>query len=238
MSFAAKNAVVLLSGGLDSTTVLAWARSEGRQVDALSFAYGQRHQGELACAARQAKQLGARSHRVVELTHLGDWVAQKSSLVAGSKLAVPQGEDPTRDEIPNTYVPARNTLFLSYALALAECVDATEIWIGVNALDYSGYPDCRPEFIAAFESLGNLATASAVTGTSLKIRAPLQDLRKFEIIQKATQLGVDLSDTVSCYSPTTGAQGELLACGQCDSCKLRKEGFLAAKVPDPTRYAE
>lgn len=231
-----KNAVVLLSGGLDSTTVLAWAKAQGREVDALSFAYGQRHQGELECAARQAKRLGARSHQIVELSQMGAWVARKSSLVAASDLKVPQGQDPTRNEIPNTYVPARNTLFLSYALALAECVDATEIWIGVNALDYSGYPDCRPEFIEAFSKLANLATRSAVTGSTLEICAPLQNLRKSEIIVKAKQLGVDLADTVSCYAPTTNAAGEVLACGQCDSCKLRKEGFLAAKVPDPTRY--
>lgn len=232
-----KNAVVLLSGGLDSTTVLAWARSQGREVDALSFSYGQRHQGELACAARQAKRFGARSHQIVELAQMGTWVARKSSLVAGSALEVPQGQDPAREEIPNTYVPARNTLFLSYALALAECVDATEIWIGVNALDYSGYPDCRPEFIDAFSKLANLATRSAVTGSPLSICAPLQDLHKSEIILKATQLGVDLADTVSCYAPNTDEKEQLVACGRCDSCKLRKAGFVAADIPDPTRYA-
>lgn len=230
------NAVVLLSGGLDSSTVLAWARSEGRDVHALSFSYGQRHGGELACAALQAERFAARQHHVVELSHLSRWAAPKSSLMQDSSLMVPLDEAPERDEIPNTYVPARNTLFLSYALALAECVDASEIWIGVNALDYSGYPDCRPEFISAFERMANLATASAVQGQALKIRAPLQDLRKSEIIRKAVELGVDLADTVSCYSPQVNEAGQTLACGRCDSCELRRAGFAAAGVSDPTRY--
>lgn len=230
-------AVVLLSGGLDSTTLLAWARNEGREVDALSFSYGQRHSQELQCAARQAQRWGAKSHRVVELSHMAQWVAAKSSLVSGSSLEVPLDKTPGRDEIPNTYVPARNTLFLSYALALAECVDASEIWIGVNALDYSGYPDCRPEFIEAFAKLANLATCSGVQGEGIAIRAPLTLLGKAEIVAKATELGVDLQDTVSCYHPSIGPNGETLACGRCDSCELRRAGFAAAKIPDPTRYA-
>lgn len=230
-------AVVLLSGGLDSSTVLAWARNEGREVDALSFSYGQRHRAELDCAARQAQRFGVRSHRVVELSLMAQWVAAKSSLVGASSLKVPLDQEAGRDEIPNTYVPARNTLFLSYALALAECEDATEIWIGVNALDYSGYPDCRPDFIDAFERMANLATRSAVQGDKLKIRAPLQHLSKADIVKKADVLGVDLSDTISCYAPEIGESGEILACGRCDSCKLRRAGFAKAQIADPTRYA-
>lgn len=231
-------AVVLLSGGLDSTTVMAWALAEGRKVHALSFSYGQRHRVELDCARRQAERMGAQSHRVVELEQMSGWVAKKSSLVGCSSLKVPLDREPSSTDIPNTYVPARNTLFLSYALALAECEDASEIWIGVNALDYSGYPDCRPDFISAFEKLANLATRAGVQEGSMRIRAPLQDLRKSEIILKASQLSVDLADTISCYSPQILGDSSALACGRCESCRLRKEGFAAAKQPDPTRYVE
>lgn len=232
----ASAAVVLLSGGLDSTTVMAWALAEGRCVHALSFSYGQRHQVELAYARRQAERMGARSHRVVELEQMSGWAAKKSSLVGASALTVPLDRKPSDTDIPNTYVPARNTLFLSYALALAECEDANEIWIGVNALDYSGYPDCRPEFVRAFEKLANLATRAGVEQGAIRIRAPLQDLRKSEIILKAGELGVDLSDTLSCYAPHFLEDGSALACGRCESCRLRQEGFAAANQPDPTRY--
>lgn len=230
-------AVVLLSGGLDSTTVLAIATREAKQrVHALSFAYGQRHAIELRCAARQAARFGVAAHEVVDVSQLGKLVAHASSLVAASSLAVPAAsERADAHDIPSTYVPARNTLFLSYALAWAEALGALDIWIGVNAVDYSGYPDCRPEFIDAFERMANLATRVGVEGSTLRVHAPLIDLHKHEIIRRGLALGVDYADTTSCYDPRE--QGEqILACGRCESCSLRHQGFVDAGVADPTRY--
>ena len=233
----AKPAIVLLSGGLDSTTVLAIAAEEGRSIHTLSFAYGQRHELELGCARRQAEAFGAAVHETLDISDLGRLVAPRSSLIAGSDLAVPKArdvDDGTR--IPSTYVPARNTLFLSYALAWAEVVGADELWIGVNAYDYSGYPDCRPEYLEAFERMANLATKAGVEGSRLRVVAPLVNLRKHEIIARGAGLGVDYADTVSCYDPKAGAEGRPLACGDCDSCQLRKRGFVEAGIADPTRY--
>ena len=228
-------AVVLLSGGLDSTTVLALAAAEGRQLHALSFRYGQRHDVELTCAARQARRFGARAHEFVDLAHLGRLVAAGTSLLQTSEQAVPKDSNPAASEIPSTYVPARNTLFLAYALGWAEVLGAAEIWLGVNAVDYSGYPDCRPEFLAAFERLAAEATRAGVEGNPLKIRAPLITWSKSQIIQAGQAAGVDYSDTVSCYDPVV-TDGGPLACGRCDSCRLRRDGFTAASIPDPTRY--
>ncbi len=225
-------AVVLLSGGLDSTTVLALAAAEGRQTHALSFGYGQRHAVELECARRQATRLGARAHEVVDLGHVGRLVAAATSLVKASPLAVPKDATPGAGAIPNTYVPARNTLFLAYALAWAEALGASEIWLGVNALDYSGYPDCRPEFIAAFQQLATLATRAGVEGRPITLRTPLLHLSKAQIVRAGHELAVDYADTISCYDPVGS-----LACGHCDSCTLRRQGFLQAELPDPTRYA-
>ena len=221
-----KPAVILLSGGLDSATVLAIAREAGYACHALSLDYGQRHTAELAAAARVAKSLGAAEHRVIRLG-LGDI---GGSALTDDSIAVP--EIPT-EGIPVTYVPARNTVMLALALAWAEVLGARDIFIGVNAVDYSGYPDCRPEFIAAFEHMANLATRAGVEGAQLRIHAPLQMLSKADIIRRGAELGVDYAQTVSCYQATT----EGLACGRCDSCRLRREGFLAAGIPDPTRYA-
>ena len=218
-------AVVLLSGGLDSATVLAIAREAGYACHALSLEYGQRHTAELAAAARVAKQLGALEHRVMHLG-LGDI---GGSALTDPSIAVP--ETPS-DGIPVTYVPARNTVMLALALAWSEVLGARDIFIGVNAVDYSGYPDCRPEFIAAFERVANLATRAGVEGAQLAIHAPLQHLSKAEIIRRGVELGVDYAETVSCYQ----ADSEGRACGRCDSCRLRHEGFRAAGVPDPTRY--
>ncbi len=221
-----KPAVVLLSGGLDSATVLAIANAEKFRCFALSVHYGQRHQAELAAAKRIAAHLGAHEHRVmgVDLAGIG------GSVLTDSTRAVP--EAPTAG-IPATYVPARNTLLLSLALGWAEVIGALDIFVGVNAVDYSGYPDCRPEFIAAFESLARLATKAGVEGSRFKIQAPLIRLSKAEIIRKGIALGVDYGMTVSCYQ----ADGLGLACGRCDSCRLRAAGFAAAGVADPTRYA-
>ncbi|HYW04470.1 MAG TPA: 7-cyano-7-deazaguanine synthase QueC [Gammaproteobacteria bacterium] len=218
-------AVVLLSGGLDSATTLAVARGEGFRCHALSFRYGQRHDAELAAAARVAKQLGAREHRVMEI----DLAA-----FGGSALTDPDIEVPTApsDGIPVTYVPARNTIFLSFALGWAEVLGARDLFIGVNAVDYSGYPDCRPQFIKAFETLANLATRAGVEGGRFTIHAPLIDLSKAEIVRRGTELGVDYAGTVSCYQ----ADEEGRACGSCDACRLRAQGFREAGVPDPTRY--
>ena len=221
-----KPAVILLSGGLDSATVLAIAREAGYACHALSLDYGQRHTAELGAAARVAKSLGAAEHRVIRLG-LGDI---GGSALTDDAIAVP--ESPT-EGIPVTYVPARNTVMLALALAWAEVLGARDIFIGVNAVDYSGYPDCRPEFIAAFEQMANLATRAGVEGARLRIHAPLQHLSKAEIIRRGLELGVDYAQTVSCYQAT--AEG--LACGRCDACRLRREGFLAAGVSDPTRYA-
>lgn len=223
---AAAPAVVLVSGGLDSATCLAIARSEGHECHALSFSYGQRHSAELAAAARVSERLGARQHRVMNI----DLAAFGGSALTDASIAVP--EAPTAG-IPVTYVPARNTVFLSLALAWAEVLGARDIYIGVNAVDYSGYPDCRPEFVAAFEKMANLATRAGVEGTApVRIRTPLISLTKAEIIRRGTALGVAFEDTVSCYQ----ADVEGRACGRCDSCRLRREGFIAAGLPDPTRY--
>jgi len=230
---------VLLSGGLDSVTVLAIARDAGYDIHALSFRYGQRHVLELGCAARQAARLSAVAHEIVDLSHLGRLVAPATALVEGSALKVPKGRElDDAGEIPVTYVPARNTLFLSYALAWAESIEARDIWIGVNALDYSGYPDCRPAFIEAFAKTANLATRVGVEGDgeALRIRTPLIDLPKAGIIERGLGLGVDYADTVSCYDPVPDADAFPLACGGCDSCQLRRKGFQQAGVADPTRY--
>jgi 7-cyano-7-deazaguanine synthase len=220
-----KPAVILLSGGLDSATVLAIAREADYACYTLSLDYGQRHTAELAAAARVASSLGAVEHRVIRLG-LGDI---GGSALTDASIAVP--ESPT-EGIPVTYVPARNTVMLALALAWAEVLGARDIFIGVNAVDYSGYPDCRPEFIEAFERMANLATKAGVEGAQLHIHAPLQTLSKADIIRRGTALGVDYAQTVSCYQ----ADAEGRACGRCDSCRLRHEGFLAADMPDPTQY--
>jgi 7-cyano-7-deazaguanine synthase len=221
-----KPAVILLSGGLDSATVLGIALQAGYACHTLSLDYGQRHTAELAAAARVARSLGAVEHRVLRLG-LGDF---GGSALTDASIAVP--ESPT-EGIPVTYVPARNTVMLALALAWAEVLGSRDIFIGVNAVDYSGYPDCRPEFIAAFEHMANLATRAGVEGARLHVHAPLQYLSKAEIIQRGTELGVDYAQTVSCYQ----ADSEGRACGRCDACRLRREGFLAAGLADPTRYA-
>jgi 7-cyano-7-deazaguanine synthase len=217
--------VVLLSGGLDSTTVLAIARSRGFESYALSVHYGQRHSAELAAATKIAATLGAREHRImgVDLAGIG------GSALTDVAVAVP--EIPSAG-IPVTYVPARNTLLLSLALGWAEVLRAADIFVGVNAVDYSGYPDCRPEFIAAFERLARLATKAGVEGASFTIQAPLIEMSKADIIRKGSELGVDFGMTVSCYQ--AGPDGA--ACGRCDSCRLRAAGFAAAGIDDPTRY--
>ncbi len=228
-------AVVLLSGGLDSATALALARAEGRRTHALSFRYGQRHEVELACARRQVELQGVADHRVIDLSHFGELVAPATALVSGSALAVPHAAPDPR-KIPVTYVPARNALFLSYALAFAEVLGAGEIWIGTNALDYSGYPDCRPAFLASFERMANLATRAGVEAAGdapwLRVRAPLMDLHKHEIIARGLALGVDYGATTSCYDPTVEGD-HVRPCGACESCRLRAEGFARAGVPDP-----
>jgi 7-cyano-7-deazaguanine synthase len=225
-----KKAVVLLSGGIDSTTTMAIARAEGYEIYGLSFQYGQRHAAELQAAERVVKAIGARRHLVLSID---------LAMIGGSALTdnmeVPKGrsEGEIQKGIPPTYVPARNTIFLSYALAWAEVLGISDIFIGVNAVDYSGYPDCRPEYIEAFEQMANLATKAAVEGKiTLRIRTPLIHMTKAEIIQKGIELGIDYSMTHSCYDPSE--KGE--ACGQCDSCLLRKKGFREAGVPDPTNY--
>jgi 7-cyano-7-deazaguanine synthase len=224
-----KNAVVLLSGGLDSATCMAIAKSEGLEIHALSFDYGQRHRVELRAARRIARAFGAREHRVVRI----DKAALAGSSLT-SRKAVPKNRSPSRmiSRIPSTYVPARNTIFLAYALAYAEQICSADVFIGVNALDYSGYPDCRPEFVAAFERMANLATKAAVEGRRISIHAPLVKLTKAQIIRKGTALGVDYSLTHSCYDPLPS----WAACGACDSCLLRKKGFREAGVEDPTKY--
>ena len=217
--------MVLVSGGLDSATVLAIARERGHRCIALSFDYGQRHRVELDAARRVSAALGAAEHRVLEMP-IGQF---GHSALTDPAIAVPEASGAG---IPVTYVPARNTVFLACAVGLAEVTGASDIYIGVNAIDYSGYPDCRPEFIAAFERMANLATKAAVEGRSLRIHAPLIELTKADIIRRGTALGVDYAITVSCYQPDdTGA-----ACGRCDACRLRREGFKQAGMPDPTRY--
>jgi 7-cyano-7-deazaguanine synthase len=218
-------AVVLVSGGLDSATTLAIARSEGWDCHALSIAYGQRHSAELAAAKTVAAALGAAGHRemAIPIASFG------GSALTDRSIAVPEHGG---NAIPVTYVPARNTVFLSFALGLAEVLEADAIFIGVNAVDYSGYPDCRPEFIAAFERVAQLATKRGVEGHPIEIRAPLIELTKAEIIRRGLELGVDFAATVSCYNADDAGR----ACGRCDSCRLRSEGFAAAGVADPTRY--
>jgi 7-cyano-7-deazaguanine synthase len=222
-----RHAVVLLSGGLDSATVLAMARGQGYRCHALSVEYGQRHQAEIDAAARVAAALGAHEHRTmrVDLAGIG------GSALTDSSIAVPEAEG---NGIPVTYVPARNTLLLSLALGWAEVLGATDIFVGVNAVDYSGYPDCRPAFIHAFEQLARLATKAGVEGAEFKIHAPLINLSKADIVKVGARLGVDYGMTVSCYQ--ADAQGR--ACGKCDSCRLRAAGFAAAELPDPTRYQQ
>jgi 7-cyano-7-deazaguanine synthase len=220
-----KKAVILLSGGLDSATVLAIARDAGYACYALSLDYGQRHEAELAAARRVARALGAVEHKSISL----DLTAIGGSALTDKDIAVPQSPG---EGIPVTYVPARNTVFLALALGWAEVLQASDIFIGVNAVDYSGYPDCRPAFIQAFEQLARLGTRAGVEGTQFHIHAPLMDLGKADIIRRGIELGVDYALTVSCYQ--ADAQGH--ACGRCDSCRLRREGFAAAGVPDPTPY--
>lgn len=220
-----KRAVVLLSGGLDSATVLAIAAGKGYDCYALSFDYGQRAQTELNAARALVKSLGAKEHRVFNL----DLAQFGGSALTDSSIDVPADAE---EGIPVTYVPARNTIFLSLALAWAEVLHADAIFIGVNAVDYSGYPDCRPEFIAAYEQMANLATRNGVTGEPFKIETPLIDLTKAEIIQQGTRLGLDYALTVSCYQ----SDDEGRACGNCDSCHLRAKGFADAGLADPTRY--
>jgi 7-cyano-7-deazaguanine synthase len=222
---APKNAVVLLSGGLDSATVLAMARADGWRCHALSVDYGQRHRVELEAAARVAQALGAIEHRVVPL----DLRVFGGSALTDASIAVPTAPTPG---IPVTYVPARNTIFLALALAYAEVTASDAIFTGANAVDYSGYPDCRPEFLAAFEKLANLATRRAVEGEPIEVKAPIVRMSKAEIVRRGHDLGVDFSLTVSCYN----ADAEARACGQCDSCRFRREGFAGAGIPDPTRY--
>jgi 7-cyano-7-deazaguanine synthase len=223
------NAVVLLSGGLDSTTMLAIARRD-YTVYAMSFRYGQRHGPEIEAARRIAREAWVERHVIVDIDLR---VFGGSALTAD--IAVPKNRSARQmaDEIPMTYVPARNTIFLSYALALAEVVSARDIFIGVNAIDYSGYPDCRPEFIESFERTANLGTRGGIDGTNpITIRAPLLRMTKAEIIQQGLSFGVDYAGTVSCYDPTDDGK----ACGDCDACQLRRKGFADAGVPDPTRY--
>jgi len=220
-----KRAVILLSGGLDSATVLAIARKSGYACYALTLDYGQRHQAELAAAERVAAQLGATEHRIIQLG-LGQF---GGSALTDSSIAVP--ESPTTG-IPVTYVPARNTVMLSLALAWAEVLGARDIFIGVNAVDYSGYPDCRPDFIAAFEHMANLATKAAVEGEPVHIHAPLQYLSKADIIKVGSAMAVNYALTVSCYQADPKGQ----ACGMCDACRLRQAGFQSARIRDPTPY--
>jgi len=221
-----RRAIVLVSGGLDSATCLAMARSQGYECYALSFDYGQRHLAELEAAQRVSAAFAAKAHKIIKLG-LGD--------IGGSALTDAAIDVPTTlsDGIPVTYVPARNSVFLSLALGWAEVLEAYDIFIGVNAVDYSGYPDCRPEFIRAFEVMANLATKAGVEGKRFSIHTPLIDLSKAEIIQQGIALGIDYSMTVSCYSAADDGR----ACGKCDSCRLRAAGFAAAGVADPTRYA-
>lgn len=226
-----ERAVVLLSGGLDSSTVLAIARERGFERFALTVEYGQRHAAEILAAVNVARALGAREHRImrVDLAGIG------GSALTDPEIAVPEGAGPITAgtaAIPVTYVPARNTLMLALALAWAEVLGARDIFIGVNAVDWSGYPDCRPEFIAAFEQLGKLATKAAVEGRPCRIHAPLVTLTKAQIIREGVRLGLDYAMTTSCYQ----ADGEGRACGRCDACRIRRAGFEAAGVADPTRY--
>jgi 7-cyano-7-deazaguanine synthase len=220
-----KRAVVLLSGGMDSATVLAMARAQGYACYALSVDYGQRHHAELAAAQRVARMLGAQEHRVLKI----DLTVFGGSSLTDQKIAVP--ERPS-EGIPLTYVPARNTIMMSLALAWAEVLHAQDIFIGVNAVDYSGYPDCRPAFVEAFERMANLATKAAVEGHTLTVHAPLMSMSKAEIVRQGNKLGVDFAQTVSCYQADESGR----ACGVCDACRLRRAGFVDAGVDDPTMY--
>jgi 7-cyano-7-deazaguanine synthase len=232
-----QNAVVLLSGGLDSVTCLYWAKARYASVTAVSFNYGQRHNSELV-AAKNIAETAAVNHRIIDI----DIAQLGGSSLTDHSMMVPDGDaekfpNKNRDEIdndaiPNTYVPARNTIFLSYALAVAEVTDANHIVIGVSSVDYSGYPDCRPEYIAAFEHMANLATKAGVTGHHLSIQTPLQQLSKAKTIELGLSLGVDYGQTISCYQ----ADANGLACGVCDSCTLRRQGFAQAGIADPTHY--
>ena len=229
---APQRAVVLLSGGLDSATVLAMAHEQHFETYALSFDYGQRHRSELQAAARIAAALGAKEHRVVTL----DLTGWGGSALTDKNIAVPVASaapSASASAIPITYVPARNTIFLSLALAWAETLNAPNIFAGMNAVDYSGYPDCRPDYIAAYQTMARLATRAGVEGAQLLIHTPIIHMSKADIVREGTRLGVDYGLTVSCYQ----ADADGSACGVCDSCRLRKEGFLAAGVVDPTRYA-
>jgi 7-cyano-7-deazaguanine synthase len=225
-----KKAVVLLSGGLDSATALAIAKADGFECYALSFRYGQRHAIELECAQHVANSQGVAEHRTIDI----DLAAFGGSALTDMNIAVPHVEG-SPDEIPITYVPARNTIFLSYALAWAEVLGSSDLFIGVNALDYSGYPDCRPEFIAAYEKMANLATKASVTNEGkLTVHTPLIDLTKAQIIQKGLELGVNYGDTTSCYDPAPDGA----SCGTCDSCRLRLKGFKEAGTEDPRQYSQ
>jgi 7-cyano-7-deazaguanine synthase len=226
-----KKAVILVSGGLDSATVLAIAREQGFETYALSFDYGQRHRSELVASANVAKTIGTTEHRVLKF----DLTGWGGSALTDASIAIPTSPTPTPPSsgIPVTYVPARNTIFLSLALAWAETLGAIDIFAGMNAVDYSGYPDCRPEYIAAFQTMARLATKSGVEGGAITIHTPIIKMSKADIIREGVRLNVDYKMTVSCYQ----ADANGLACGVCDSCRLRREGFASASVVDPTRYA-
>jgi len=227
-----QKAVILSSGGIDSTTVMAIAESRGEDIYSLSFRYGQRHSVELDASKKIAAFFGARQHKIIEID-----LRQFGASALTDNIDVPKHESAreieNQQEIPVTYVPARNTIFLSYAMAWAEILKAGSIYIGVTAVDYSGYPDCRPQFIQAFEKMANLATRTGITGeTALKIQTPLINLSKAEIIRTGSELGVDYALTISCYDPDSTGR----SCGSCDSCLHRKKGFMEAGIPDPTRY--
>jgi 7-cyano-7-deazaguanine synthase len=225
-----EKAIVLSSGGIDSTTVMAIAKSEGYDIYSLSFNYGQRHSLELVAAKRIAGFFGAKKHLIINIDLR---VFGGSALTDDIEVPKNRSESEMRKDVPITYVPARNTIFLSYALAWAEVLGASDIFIGVNAVDYSGYPDCRPEYIAAFENMSNLATRAGVEGkTTIRIRTPLIHMSKADIIRRGIELGIDYSITHSCYDPTPAGK----SCGLCDSCLLRKKGFRAAGVHDPAEY--
>ena len=231
MPFTPRPAIILSSGGLDSTTCLAIAKAEGfAPLYSLSFDYGQRHRHELAAAARVAKAFAVAEHRVTRID-----LRQFGNSALTDDIAVPKDRDESAmaAEVPITYVPARNTIFLSYALAWAEVLGVLDVFVGVNAVDYSGYPDCRPEFVAAFEAMANLATKMTAGGVRFKVHAPLVHLTKAQIIRRGVELGVDYALTHSCYDPDPHGR----ACGRCDSCVLRRKGFAEAGVPDPTRYS-
>jgi 7-cyano-7-deazaguanine synthase len=225
-----KHAVVLLSGGLDSATTLAIARSRGYETYALSFDYGQRHRQELDAARKIANSVAAKEHRIIKIDNQ---IFAGSALINDVDVPKSRSEEEIGRGIPPTYVPARNTIFLAHALAWAETIPAGHIFIGANAIDYSGYPDCRPEFIALFETLANVGTKAGAEGARIQIHAPLIKLSKAEIIRKAVELNIDLSLTHSCYDPTPDGR----ACGECDSCQLRLKGFREAGVTDPIKYA-